>query len=87
MDGPLFRSGIIISRSLLPENNTTFTQLKIMGTTIKNTPRKSKKAFAVKSKKRTSRWSDLPDLSNDPYFLKKAEDARQILEKYGTPKK
>jgi hypothetical protein len=27
------------------------------------------------------------DLSNDPYFVKKAEDAKKLLDKYGTPKK
>jgi hypothetical protein len=58
-----------------------------MGTIIKNTVRNSKKVSAVKSRKQTASKAKLPDLSNDPYFRKKAESASQLLEKYGTPQK
>jgi hypothetical protein len=58
-----------------------------MGTTIKNTTRNSKKHSVAKSRKQTVSKAKLPDLSSDPHFTKKAESARQLLEKYGTPSK
>jgi hypothetical protein len=35
------------------------------------------------AKKRSAKYSELPDLSNDPYFVKKAESARATLAKSG----
>lgn len=58
-----------------------------MGTITKNTARNSKKNSVIKSRKQTAAKAKLPDLSNDPYFRKKAESASQLLEKYGTPQK
>jgi len=53
-----------------------------MGVMIKNKRKvKSKKA----ARKKATRYSDLPDLSNDPYFVKKAEEAKEFLREHGTP--
>jgi hypothetical protein len=58
-----------------------------MGPAIKHTTHNAKKTPAGKSRKQAIPKAKLPDLSNDPYFRKKAENASQLLEKYGTPKK
>ncbi len=46
---------------------------------------KNKKVSKAKKpvKKRSNKYSELPDLSKDPYFVKKAEDARAMLAKSG----
>jgi len=46
---------------------------------------KKKKAIKAKkpARKKTSKYSDLPDLSNDPYFVKKAEKSKEMLIKAG----
>jgi hypothetical protein len=38
------------------------------------------------TKRGKAKVSNLPDLSNDPFFVKKAESAKKLLEQYGTPK-
>ena len=38
-------------------------------------------------KKRAVVNTNMKDLSKDPYFVKKAEAAKQLLDKYGVPKK
>jgi hypothetical protein len=51
-----------------------------MGLAIKN----NKKRKAQKpARKKSVRYSNLPDLSNDPYFVKKAESAKELLKKSG----
>ena len=54
-----------------------------MKAAIKNTKR-GKAGKPIRKKK--IGISDMRDLSNDPYFVKKAEDAKNLLAKYGTPK-
>ena len=46
---------------------------------------KKKKAIKAKkpAKKKASKYSNLPDLSNDPYFVKKAEKSKEMLIKAG----
>jgi hypothetical protein len=54
-----------------------------MGTVVK------KKQIGVTrkaAKKGKIKVSDLPDLSNDPFFVKKAESAKKLLDQYGPPK-
>jgi len=54
-----------------------------MGTIVK----KRRVGVAGKAAKRgKTKFSNLPDLSNDPFFVKKAEGAKKLLEQYGTPK-
>jgi len=50
-----------------------------MGTAIKKRKVKAKKA----PNKKAVRYSNLPDLSNDPYFVKKAEEAEAMLRESG----
>ena len=52
-----------------------------MKTAIKKKAVKSKKAVKKKVSKEDD---DIPDLSNDPYFVKKAEDAKAMLIRMGT---
>ena len=54
-----------------------------MGTIVKK-----RRIGAVKkaTKRGKTKVSNLPDLSNDPFFVKKAESAKKLLEQYGTPK-
>ena len=47
--------------------------------TRKKKARKAQKAI----RKKVPKYSDLPDLSNDPYFVKKAEKAKALLLKSG----
>ena len=49
----------------------------------KNTKR-GKPGKPVRKKK--TEVSDMRDLSNDPFFVKKTEDAKKLVAKYGTPK-
>lgn len=35
------------------------------------------------SRKRAVKYSNLPDLSKDPYFVKKAESAKELLKRSG----
>jgi hypothetical protein len=53
-----------------------------MGTTVK----KSRVSAAKKAARGKIKVSNLPDLSNDPFFVKKAESAKKLLEQHGTPK-
>lgn len=43
---------------------------------------KNNKNTRKPAKKKTTK----PDLSKDPYFVKKAESAKRLLDQYGTPK-
>lgn len=54
-----------------------------MGVTVKKNRKIKAKRKPIK--KKAVRYSNLPDLSNDPYFVKKAEEAKELLQKYGTP--
>jgi hypothetical protein len=47
--------------------------------------RSKNKLVTVKRKGKVAELSNLPDLSSDPYVLKKAEDAREFLIKYVAP--
>jgi hypothetical protein len=58
-----------------------------MGTTARHNHQNTKKLLTSESKKKTTSNRQMVDLSNDPYFVKKAEDAKKLLDKYGTPKK
>ncbi len=49
--------------------------------------RSSKRIVAAGGKRKTTINPDMVDLSNDPYFVAKAERAKKLLIKYGTPKK
>jgi hypothetical protein len=60
---------------------------EIMVTIVGHTKHGSKKADTTGRKKKAVAKSGIPDLSNDPYFVKKAESAKRLLDKYGTPKK
>lgn len=54
-----------------------------MGTVLK----KRRVGVAKKAAKNGKiKVSNLPDLSNDPFFVKKAESAKKLLDQYGTPK-
>lgn len=55
-----------------------------MGLTIKH--KNAKKSSATGVKKKVARRSATADLSNDPFFVKKAESAKKLLGKYGLPK-
>jgi hypothetical protein len=58
-----------------------------MGTIARHNHQGTKKALTSESKKKTIGNHQMVDLSNDPYFVKKAEEAKKLLDKYGTPKK
>ena len=45
----------------------------------KNKRNRSKKS----SGKKAMKYSNLPDLSKDPYFVKKAENAKELLKRSG----
>jgi hypothetical protein len=49
--------------------------------------RGSKRPVAVGGKQKTTINPNMLDLSKDPYFVEKAERAKRLLAKYGTPKK
>jgi hypothetical protein len=51
-----------------------------MGEIVKN---KKVRKGTKPAKKGSTKYSDLPDLSKDPYFVKKAEDAHVLLVKTG----
>jgi hypothetical protein len=53
--------------------------------TAKQNKRLSSKAFTVKRKKKAVIDPNMPDLSKDPYFVEKAERARETLIKYVLP--
>ncbi|MHA4812598.1 hypothetical protein ACX0G9_31180 [Flavitalea flava] len=55
-----------------------------MSTTAKNNDRK--KTLDMERRKKEVSFSNVPDLSTDPYFVKKTESAKQLLDKYGVPK-
>jgi hypothetical protein len=46
----------------------------------------AKKPLSIGSKKKAVVNPNMVDLSNDPYFVSKAESAKRLLSKYGTPK-
>jgi hypothetical protein len=63
-----------------------------MGNNINNiTVRKhnhdGKKVLAAGGKRKARVSSNMPDLSDDPYFVKKAESARKLLDKFPPPNK
>ncbi len=47
---------------------------------------KSEVPLTIGSKKKAVINPNMADLSNDPYFVNKAESAKRLLSKYGTPK-
>lgn len=49
--------------------------------------RKTKRLVTGGSNQKATINPDMVDLSNDPYFVAKAESAKRLLAKYGTPKK
>lgn len=55
-----------------------------MGTIAGNNDKN--KPFGIEGKKKNVASSNMADMSNDPYFVKKAESAKRLLDKYGTPK-
>jgi hypothetical protein len=58
-----------------------------MGTISRHNNQDAKKLLTSERKKKTASNRQMADLSNDPYFIKKAEGAEKLLDKYGTPKK
>jgi len=58
-----------------------------MGTIARHNNQDAKKSLTSISKKKTAGNHQMVDLSNDPYFVKKAEVVKKLLNKYGTPKK
>jgi hypothetical protein len=58
-----------------------------MGTMARHNHQDTKKSLAGVGKKKATGKHQMVDLSSDPYFVKKAEGAKKLLEKYGTPKK
>jgi len=54
--------------------------------TSKQNSRASNKTLTARRKKKVVASSGMVDLSNDPYFVKKADRARELLIKYGVPK-
>lgn len=56
-----------------------------MGAIAGHNNHNSKKTLTIESKKNETRNANVNDLSNDPYFIKKAEGAKKLLKKYGTP--
>ena len=52
----------------------------------KNNNHNTKKPLTIGSKKKAVVNPNMVDLSNDPYFVGKAESAKRLLSKYGTPK-
>lgn len=58
-----------------------------MGTIGRHNIQGAKKPLTMGSKKKAAINHNMVDLSNDPYFAKKAESAKKLLDKYGTPKK
>jgi hypothetical protein len=57
-----------------------------MGSISRHNNQNSKKSLATGSKKKGTITPSMVDLSNDPYFVSKAESAKRLLNKYGTPK-
>jgi len=57
-----------------------------MGGISRHSNQNSKKSLATGNKKKVSTNAGMVDLSNDPYFVSKAESAKRLLNKYGTPK-
>jgi hypothetical protein len=47
---------------------------------------KSEVPVTIGSMKKAVINPNMADLSNDPYFVNKAESAKRLLSKYGTPK-
>ena len=54
--------------------------------TSKQNTRTSNKGSTAKTRKKVVASSTIRDLSSDPYFVEKAERARETLLKYGVPK-
>jgi hypothetical protein len=57
-----------------------------MGAISKHNDHNSKKSLTGGSKKKAVINPKMADLSSDPYFVSKAESAKRLLNKYGTPK-
>ncbi|HEX9502934.1 MAG TPA: hypothetical protein VF974_01250 [Patescibacteria group bacterium] len=57
-----------------------------MATTTLHNGENAKKPLTGRSKKKPGINPHMKDFSNDPYFVKKAEDAKRLLDKYGVPK-
>jgi hypothetical protein len=57
-----------------------------MGAISKHNDHSAKKSLTVGSKKKAVVNPNMADLSSDPYFVSKAESAKRLLSKYGTPK-
>jgi hypothetical protein len=57
-----------------------------MGAISRHNNQNAKKSLATGSKKKAIINPTMVDLSNDPYFMSKAESAKRLLNKYGTPK-
>jgi hypothetical protein len=53
----------------------------------KQNSRGTKQLVAIGKKHQTVVNPDMVDLSNDPYFVAKAERAKKLLNKYGAPKR
>lgn len=59
-----------------------------MGTVTKHIDHKDKKGIeGARVEKKGKAGTPVIDLRDDPYFVKKAESAKRLLDKYGTPKK
>ncbi len=56
-----------------------------MGTTTKNKPVKNKKAKARTRKIFGVISSEVGNYENDPFFVKKAKEAKELIDKYGLP--
>jgi len=54
--------------------------------TVKRNKRVSSRALAIMRKVKGEIDPNMPDLSNDPYFVEKAESSREMLMKYVLPK-
>ena len=58
-----------------------------MGSVSRHNEHGAKKPLTIGSKKKAFIVNPhMTDLSNDPYFVSKAESAKRLLTKYGTPK-
>lgn len=59
-----------------------------MGATAKHIEHSEKKVFRGKETGKVGSAVDqIIDLQNDPYFIRKAESAKRLIDKYGPPKK
>ncbi len=66
------------------ENNRTFTAIELKNMLLKESKNKKKKIIKIETGVVIN--PSMKDYGNDPFFVKKADKAKETIDKYGLPK-